>query len=547
MGVVLSLCLLGPLHAAGVLVNGHFEGTDFSHAQGVSSDSFFRIFDSSLVDADRAACMGGEKVQQTYSGKTNSRTVDRMSNGYFYGMMMSFAQNVCASTNKQTPYFSRVITGQVTRGGDTLSHYGLSGDPLAQNYALMLPLGMIESSGQYNEGRDRSATNMSSDTTEAGLFQVSYNSTRLGSGALDASYNELMRHYDNGNSSKCMRGVFAINQSLSKNDASWGSGRGLEFQNAMKKCPALAVDYMAALLRVNHHHNGPLNRKEAQPRQACVRVLDAVKAYAQNNCGQLDAVANKFGDDPRAKNNFPVAGQIETTAPPGVGDPASLGELANQAADDRRLAAELSEKQKRLSVFDPEWLELNARIQDLNKNADKLESELATVEAGKAQYTQLVQNFDSPEFKKQQADAANEVKSLREQAAELRRTAPPASDLSEEARNKRKKMIDEAQRKEEQADENAENAKKVDQEIIESRKQLTDLTEQEVKLKAQKKAQAENLKVEITNLEKEIAALEAEIKALQDQKAASAKQEEALVSRRKKIEELRKKLQDFEK
>jgi len=35
-------------------------------------------------------------------------------------------------------------------------------------------LGMRESSGRYCEGRDRNANNVTSDTAEAGLFQMSW-------------------------------------------------------------------------------------------------------------------------------------------------------------------------------------------------------------------------------------------------------------------------------------------------------------------------------------------------------------------------------------
>jgi hypothetical protein len=43
-------------------------------------------------------------------------------------------------------------------------------DTLRDLYLLALGLGMRESSGQYCEGRDTSATNTDSATAEAGLF-----------------------------------------------------------------------------------------------------------------------------------------------------------------------------------------------------------------------------------------------------------------------------------------------------------------------------------------------------------------------------------------
>ena len=48
-------------------------------------------------------------------------------------------------------------------------------DTLRGLFALMIGLGMRESSGKYYEGRDVSATNTTSDTCEAGLFQMTWN------------------------------------------------------------------------------------------------------------------------------------------------------------------------------------------------------------------------------------------------------------------------------------------------------------------------------------------------------------------------------------
>ena len=54
------------------------------------------------------------------------------------------------------------------------SRYDTPGKRLRRLFVLLMGLGMRESSGQYCEGRDRSAHNTSADTAEAGLFQVSF-------------------------------------------------------------------------------------------------------------------------------------------------------------------------------------------------------------------------------------------------------------------------------------------------------------------------------------------------------------------------------------
>src|SRR4029450_413972 len=48
-------------------------------------------------------------------------------------------------------------------------------DTLRHLFVLMIGLGMRESSGKYCEGRDMSASNVTADTCEAGLFQTSWN------------------------------------------------------------------------------------------------------------------------------------------------------------------------------------------------------------------------------------------------------------------------------------------------------------------------------------------------------------------------------------
>lgn len=132
-------------------------------------------------------------------------------------------------------------------------------------------------------------------------------------------YQELLSDYkissesDLTNNSACMTGVFGLNQRTSKNAESYGGGAGLLFQKVMKACPALAADYMAALLRTNKNHNGPLNRKEAQPRQACVQVMTTFKEYLakDKNCDAVEGLAAQFPNDPRAKEAFAVASPLD--------------------------------------------------------------------------------------------------------------------------------------------------------------------------------------------------------------------------------------------
>jgi peptidoglycan hydrolase-like protein with peptidoglycan-binding domain len=142
-------------------------------------------------------------------------------------------------------------------GADTLRHL----------FVLLMGLGVRESSGQHCEGRDQSASNTSSDTAEAGLFQQSANS-------LSASP-EMQKLYDeylsggglDGSQPLCALDIFAEDVSCSSSDwGCYGSGKGFNFQTMCKHCPQFAVEVCAIGLRVLKDHWGPIKRKEAELR-----------------------------------------------------------------------------------------------------------------------------------------------------------------------------------------------------------------------------------------------------------------------------------------
>jgi hypothetical protein len=356
--------------------------------------------------SDQSGCMKGERFSQTIKGKTHTRTVSKMPSGYFYGMILNFAKNKCkaSATAHSANSFVGRVSGPSTQDKDALRRYAgnsvLSGqDALIQNYALMLPLGMIESSGQFNEGRDKSASNTSSSTAEAGLFQVSYNSTNLGSPKLKRIYQELLSEYNYGkDEEKCMAGVFAQNVKLSKNSASAGGGEGRRFQDIMKTCPAFAADYMAALLRTNYRHNGPLIRKEARPRAACVNALTSVAKMIDQGggdlCSQVSAVKssdfntpgldqrmaqirndlNKVIDNGSYSYNPETGGMSYTYA----GDEGPVTEDYTVADD----SSSTTEQDEEVEAANADlYNDLQKQAQKLEAEADKLEKEGKTEEA----------------------------------------------------------------------------------------------------------------------------------------------------------------------
>lgn len=107
--------------------------------------------------------------------------------GYIKGMAVVYAKVYCQlkAANPFAKEMAKANTGNSDK--DALAHYaqkfrdlGMNNsvagvDTLRHLFVLLIGLGMRESSGKYCEGRDRSASNTTAETAEAGLFQTSYN------------------------------------------------------------------------------------------------------------------------------------------------------------------------------------------------------------------------------------------------------------------------------------------------------------------------------------------------------------------------------------
>jgi hypothetical protein len=148
-----------------------------------------------------------------------------------------------------------------TSGADTLRHL----------FALMLGLGMRESSGKYCEGRDISDDNTTSDTAEAGLFQTSYNA-RSASPLMP----KLFAQYQANPSG--FVDVFKEDVTCHPSDlVNFGSGDGKEFQRLSKVCPAFGAEFAAVGLRNVRRHWGPINAQKAEVRAASVEMFKQVQ------------------------------------------------------------------------------------------------------------------------------------------------------------------------------------------------------------------------------------------------------------------------------
>jgi hypothetical protein len=149
-----------------------------------------------------------------------------------------------------------------TSGVDTLRHL----------FVLLIGLGMRESSGKHCEGRDTTANNVTADSAEAGLFQMSFNAK--GASPLLPQIFAQYQANPSGFVDVFKEGVRCSAASLEN----FGSGDGKEFQRLCKECPAFAAEFAAVALRHIRKHWGPIIRKQAQVRPECDGLLSQVQA-----------------------------------------------------------------------------------------------------------------------------------------------------------------------------------------------------------------------------------------------------------------------------
>lgn len=132
-------------------------------------------------------------------------------------------------------------------------------DTLRHVFVLLMGLGMRESSGKYCEGRDMSASNVTADTAEAGLFQMSWNMR-----SCSPNMQRLMDEYSS-RPPACYLDIFK--EGVTCSTASWksyGSGAGYNYQELAKHCPQFAVETTAVGLRKRRKHWGPINRYDVE-------------------------------------------------------------------------------------------------------------------------------------------------------------------------------------------------------------------------------------------------------------------------------------------
>lgn len=154
-------------------------------------------------------------------------------------------------------------------------------DTLRHAYALLIGLGMRESSGRFCVGRDLSADFTSADSAEAGLFQTSF-----GARLRHQTMADLYEKYK-ADQSGCLLDVFSKNVSCSPHNAqNHGEGEGVRWQQLSKTCPAFATEYAAVLIRVHGGKRGefgPLRNRATQLMPECDTMLKQVQDLVRAN------------------------------------------------------------------------------------------------------------------------------------------------------------------------------------------------------------------------------------------------------------------------
>jgi len=209
--------------------------------------------------------------------------------GYIKGMVLVFARVCCkfklgdaaaidmAQADRDDPDHDALTWYRELFAAAGMSNNTMGPDTLRHLYVLLIGLGMRESSGKYCEGRDRSASNTTAETAEAGLFQTSFNA-RSASPLLPRIFAEYSAN-PSGFLDVFREGVRCSSESLEN----FGSGEGREFQRLSKECPAFAAEFAAVALRHIRTHWGPINRRNAEIRPECDDLLRRVQSLVDTS------------------------------------------------------------------------------------------------------------------------------------------------------------------------------------------------------------------------------------------------------------------------
>jgi uncharacterized protein (TIGR02594 family) len=270
------------LHADGVVGTTTWRGLDsLMHKMHVGDDGITDALNAAIDDI-----VDSNKKVQALSWRDRGQPPK----GYYNGMAKSFAlamlryrdhdpgalimghKVVLADPDHDAlAYYAAEFTGHkmsnAADGIPTLRHL----------FVMMVGLGMRESSGNPWEGRDMSATNVESETCEAGLFQTSWNISNFA----EEEIGDLLKEYDSDPNGFQPTFGQDVEPSTTNLDL-YGSGDGAKYQWLAKQSPAFAVLVTAIGMRKGRKHWGPIERREVEISSEIDEMLKDVQELVED-------------------------------------------------------------------------------------------------------------------------------------------------------------------------------------------------------------------------------------------------------------------------
>ena len=226
--------------------------------------------------------------------------------GYVKGMACTYALCLQKLAARDSAALAMVRVVDDAGARDVFDHYAgklkLAGietedatdiERLRALFVILMGLGMRESSGGVDIGRDSSASNTTAETAEAGLFQQSWDSRKASP--------EIEKLAGRNNSVENFAAIFREGVELRAGALeNYGDGDGRKFQELCKGNPAFAAQVAAIGLRTLCTHWGPIVRREVELSGQAVALFKQVEklvgtaAPIADNSGWFRAIINIF-------------------------------------------------------------------------------------------------------------------------------------------------------------------------------------------------------------------------------------------------------------
>lgn len=224
--------------------------------------------------------------------------------GYYYGMALMFAK--LYKRLKQGDEIAKEIAKPLNfsqpdslfRFDDVFADLGMNNSAseanrLRNTITLMMGLGLMESSGRHCCGWDRGkltgwgkpskAIRPTSNNSEAGLFQTSYDIINSVNSSVKSKLLAVITNYENH--PEGFLDYFSKGTRCSESDEeNYGEGDGLKFQEMSKDIPGFAVEFTAIALRNVTGHWNPVikigdSKHGLQIKKECDEMLKKVQDY----------------------------------------------------------------------------------------------------------------------------------------------------------------------------------------------------------------------------------------------------------------------------